>query len=49
VKVIISPPGQEGGRDIKTNIAKLPLMERTGWWIKSIEIFGTWTTTPSAP
>src|SRR5262245_59277401 len=24
-------------------------MERTGWWIKSREISGTWTTTPSAP
>ena len=23
--------GQRGGRDIKRNIAKLPLMERTGW------------------
>ena len=25
---------RRGGRDIKRNIAKLPLMERTGWWIK---------------
>jgi hypothetical protein len=23
---------RRGGRDIKRNIAKLPLMERTGWW-----------------
>ena len=25
---------RRGGRDIKRNIAKLPLMERTGWWFK---------------
>src|SRR5687768_374142 len=25
---------RRGGRDIKKNIAKLPLMERTGWWFK---------------
>ena len=25
---------RRGGRDIKRNIAKLPLMERTGWWSK---------------
>ena len=25
---------RRGGRDTKKNIAKLPLMERTGWWIK---------------
>jgi hypothetical protein len=25
---------RRGGRDIKRNIAKLPLMERTGWWVK---------------
>src|SRR4030095_13915425 len=25
---------RRGGRDIKTNIAKPPLMERTGWWFK---------------
>jgi hypothetical protein len=23
---------RRGGRDTKKNIAKLPLMERTGWW-----------------
>ena len=25
---------RRGGRDIKKNIAKRPLMERTGWWFK---------------
>ena len=30
----IAPPARRGGRDIKKNIAKLPLMERTGWWFK---------------
>src|SRR4249919_2491678 len=25
---------RRGGRDIKRNIAKLPLMERTRWWFK---------------
>ena len=25
---------RRGGRDIKRNIAKLPLMERTGWWVR---------------
>src|SRR4030095_11315993 len=25
---------RRGGRDIKRNIAKPPLMERTGWWFK---------------
>jgi hypothetical protein len=25
---------RRGGRDIQRNIAKLPLMERTGWWFK---------------
>ena len=25
---------RRGGRDTKRNIAKLPLMERTGWWFK---------------
>ena len=25
---------RRGGRDIKEDIAKLPLMERTGWWVK---------------
>src|SRR5687767_2713162 len=25
---------RRGGRDIKRNIAKLPLKERTGWWFK---------------
>ena len=26
---------RRGGRDLKRNIAKLPLMERTGWWFRS--------------
>ena len=25
---------RRGGRDFKRNIAKLPLMERTGWWFR---------------
>jgi hypothetical protein len=25
---------RRGGHDIKRNIAKLPLMERTGWWFR---------------
>ena len=31
---VASPLLARGGRDIKRNIAKLPLMERTGWWFK---------------
>jgi hypothetical protein len=27
-------PARRGGRDINKNIAKPPLMERTGWWFK---------------
>src|SRR5688572_23398204 len=30
---------RRGGRDIKKNIAKLPLMERTGWWITIDRVF----------
>ena len=30
----IAPLARRGGRDIKRNIAKPPLMERTGWWFK---------------
>jgi len=30
---------RRGGRDIKKNIAQLPLMERTGWWFKIDRIF----------
>ena len=30
---------RRGGRDIKKNIAKLRLMERTGWWIKIDSVF----------
>ncbi len=29
-----SPLLARGGSDIKRNIAKLPLMERPGWWFK---------------
>ena len=30
---------RRGGRDIKKNVAKLPLMERTGWWFKIERVF----------
>ena len=31
-----SPLLARGGRDIRKDIAKLPLMERTGWWATSL-------------
>jgi hypothetical protein len=30
--VPIAPPGQEGWTRHQENVAKLPIMERTGWW-----------------
>jgi len=49
--VPIAPPGQEGWTRHQENVAKHPIMERTGWWfwIEGFYLENTLATTPSAP